>query len=164
MSYIPFYKLFPELAMQETRSISILSDNDPLPHGNYGLMEMYCDEKNCDCRRVIFMIISPQIKQPVAYIGYGWENKDFYARLIKYDRYGNKGVSYANLDDKEKRDVDELKGPCLNSMSPQSKYAKDILKLIAGTVLNDEMYDKRLKGHYKLFKRKLKKAKYESLL
>jgi len=158
MPYTPFYRLFPKLGMQETRSISILSDNDPLPRGDYGLMEMYCDEINCDCRRVIFMIISSQTKQPVAYIGYGWENKDFYARLLKHDRYGNKGVNYAKLDDEEKRDVDELKGPCLNSMSPQSKYAKDILNLIARTVLNDEMYMERLKGHYKLFKRKLKKS------
>ena len=158
MPYTPFYQLFPELAMQETRSISILSDNDPLPRGDYGLMEMYCDEINCDCRRVIFMIISSQTKKPVAYIGYGWENKDFYSRLLKHDRYGNKGVRYDKLGDEEKRDVDELKGPCLNSMSQQSKYAKNILKLIAGTVLNDEMYIERLKGHYKLFKRKLKKS------
>ena len=84
--------------------------------------------------------------------------------LIKYkkehykrDIDGRKGVCYDNLNKRDKATVDELKGPCLNSMSPQSKYAKEILRIISGFVITDKMYIERLKKHYARFKIKIKR-------
>ncbi|MGB5060998.1 MAG: hypothetical protein WBO48_20015 [Candidatus Promineifilaceae bacterium] len=34
--------------------------NDPfLPDGEYGLLEAYCNEPGCDCRRVMFTLLTP---------------------------------------------------------------------------------------------------------
>ena len=61
MFFAPFYELFPELAPRETRSVTI--KNDPsLPDGEYGLIEAYCNEPGCDCRRVMFNIFTSDSK------------------------------------------------------------------------------------------------------
>jgi hypothetical protein len=49
MSFTPFYEKFPEIAEKETRTIIIFNDPD-LPEDEYGLLESYCDESQCDCR------------------------------------------------------------------------------------------------------------------
>ena len=51
MPFIPFHEAFPDLAAQETRTITTLA-SAYLPAGSYTLIEMYCDEPHCDCRRV----------------------------------------------------------------------------------------------------------------
>ena len=135
-----------------------MSDGNPLPDGEFGLFEMYCNEQNCDCRRVMFMVTTPN-KEVVAYIAYGWEGKDFYARWLKRGRSNKRDVCYANLNDNEKADVNEIQGPVLNSMTPQSKRAGEILDIVANTVLKDEAYIERLKRHYALFKREVKKLR-----
>ena len=155
MPFTALYEHLPELAMRETRTITIVSDINSLPQGSYMLVEMYCDEPNCDCRRVIFTVKASFSKQPVAIIAYGWEDKDFYARWYHHDKDGSQGVSYDKLSKTDKRDIDELKGPCLNLFSRQSKYASDILNLFAENILKDELYVERLKRHYTVFKRKV---------
>src|SRR5438128_8078528 len=59
MPYAPFHKLCPEIASRETRTVTVL------PHASLGLepadyefVEMYCDEPGCDCRRVMFSVLS----------------------------------------------------------------------------------------------------------
>jgi len=135
--------------MAETRSITIFERYNELPAGDYGLFEMYCDEVNCDCRRVIINVISNLSNKSVAVIAYGWESHNFYARRLNIDTRSNKLTEY-DLDM-----LAELKGPCLNSMSPQSNYATDVLKLVSEHALSDIAYVDRLKRHYKLFKEKL---------
>ncbi|MCA9872843.1 MAG: hypothetical protein KC441_04295 [Anaerolineales bacterium] len=50
--YAPLHELLIELARRETRSATV--NNDPaLPDGAYGLIEAYCNERGCDCRRVL---------------------------------------------------------------------------------------------------------------
>lgn len=50
MSYESFHARFPEIAEKETRTLTTL--NAPgLPAGSFGLVEMYCNEPDCDCRR-----------------------------------------------------------------------------------------------------------------
>ena len=46
---------FPDIAAAETRTITVV-DSDRLPAGCYGLLEFFCDEIDCDCRRVILML------------------------------------------------------------------------------------------------------------
>ena len=55
MPYTVFHEKFPEIAKEETRSLIAIAD-PKLPEGNYALVEAYCDEVGCDCRRVFFNI------------------------------------------------------------------------------------------------------------
>lgn len=55
MPYTSFYEKFPEIAEKETKVITAIADPE-LPEGNYALIESYCDEIDCDCRRVFLNI------------------------------------------------------------------------------------------------------------
>ena len=50
MPMTPFMERFPELGACETRSVTI-ANRDDLPNGEYGFIELYCNEPDCDCRR-----------------------------------------------------------------------------------------------------------------
>lgn len=104
------------------------------------MVEMYCDEPGCDCRRVFFMVISSVTERPEAVIGYGWESADFYAKW---------------LGDDDPDTIDDLKGPSLNLLSPQSELAPAILRMVEN-VLRDVSYVERLKRHYKMFRDHIK--------
>lgn len=143
MFFSQLYEYLPELANKETRTITLPKSYNGIPAAEYALIEMYCNKKKCDCRRVFLYVVSSLTKEPVAVIAFGWESEDFYAKWMGFVK---------PLNQQDLSDVKELKGPCLNRLSPQSKYAPEILKLVEECVLNDEMYVKRLKRHYKLFK------------
>ncbi len=66
MPYAPFQERFPKIAEKETRAITILN-NPELPSDTYGLTEAYCDELDCDCRRVFFNVISKNQKKSISY-------------------------------------------------------------------------------------------------
>jgi hypothetical protein len=133
MPFVPFYQFDPDRAHRETRSV-ILADPDPvLPAGQYSMIEMYCDEPGCDCRRVLFMVVSRDFEKPLAIVNYGWESVDFYARRAPF---------------LSRKMAEDLHGPSLNPGSPQSKMAPAILSLIREVVLQDPAYIERLKRHY----------------
>src|SRR4029077_7239875 len=67
-----FHEAFPDLAAQETRTITTLA-SAYLPAGSYTFIEMYCDEPHCDCRRVFFSVLSSNTLQIETVIAYGWE-------------------------------------------------------------------------------------------
>src|ERR1039458_3144226 len=50
MPMTPFMERFPEVGARETRSATVTQRQD-LPDGEYGFLELYCDEPGCDCRR-----------------------------------------------------------------------------------------------------------------
>jgi hypothetical protein len=135
MFYAPFYELFPELAKRETRSVTI-KNNPSLPEGEYGLIEAYCNEPGCDCRRVMFNIFTPESTGALAVAAYGWESEAFYARW-----FGRNDLDI----------IQQMQGPILNPDSPQSEVAPALLQLV-NYVLQDEAYGARLKRHYQLFK------------
>jgi hypothetical protein len=137
MPYAGFHNYFPDMAKRETRSLSITDPALPLPPGEYGLIEMYCDEAGYDCRRVFFYVVASFRKGPEAVIGYGWEDEGFYARWMK---------------DADPAMLKDLKGPSLNLLSPQSELAPAILDLIENVVLKDAAYIERLKRHYRVFR------------
>jgi hypothetical protein len=140
MSFTPFYNKFPEIAEDETRSITIF--NDPkLSDDSFGLIESYCDETDCDCRRVFLNIHSEKQDKILAVITFGWESEKFYANW---------------LGTNEPQIIKELKGPTLNLASPQSKLAPKILNLVHRLVLHDKKYIERLKRHYELFREDIK--------
>ena len=150
MKYTPFHQYFPELASKETTCITLLRGNElSLPADEYGLIELFCETADCDCRRTMLMVVSAKSKETLAVINFGWENARFYENW-----YGSKNKTV----------IDDLKGPCLNIMAPQSKYAAKILILVSSTVLKDSGYVERIQRHYKLFKDKLNPGENESKL
>lgn len=141
MPYVSFSKYFPDLAQKETRWIIAVSDPD-LPTDKYGLIELYCDEENCDCRRVFLNVISEKTGRTLALINYGWESREYYVRW---------------MGDDDPLVIEDLKGPTLNISSPHSGLAHIFLERVKQYVLKDSAYIERLKRHYDLFKEVIEK-------
>jgi hypothetical protein len=142
MPYQGFHELFPDIAQRETRTIRLL---DPraypgVPPGAYCLFETYCNEANCDCRRVMWHVAYEQLSSPIAVITYGWGSASFYRRW-----FGRPDPDV----------VAEMQGPRLNLASPQSQYADGVLHMIKQTILRDSNYMRRVKQHYQLFRARI---------
>ncbi len=135
MAYQPFYERFPDLAWEETRAL-ITIGHPALPDDEYGLIEAYCNDRNCDCRRVFFNVVSRKREEIVAVIAYGWEDRDFYARWF---------------GDDDPQIIEELMGPVLNLTSRQSELAPALLEAVR-KILQDRKYVARLKRHYRMFR------------
>jgi len=119
MYLVPFYTLFPELAWAETRSIT-LQRHPILPDDEYSVIEAYCTDPKCNCRRVMLNVIGlRQGNEYLAAISFGF--------------------------DRRKPDA----GPFLDPMNPQSKYAPALLRLVATEILSDPAYVARLERHYR---------------
>ena len=95
MPMTPFMERFPEVGARETRSVTVTQRQD-LPDGEYGFLELYCDEPGCDCRRVIISVLKPETgwSKSWATIGYGWESLDFYRKLSRNGRIQDKKVCF----------------------------------------------------------------------
>jgi hypothetical protein len=145
MSYILFHNYFPELAERETRSLTVLpGSNLGLPPGEYGFLEMYCDEPGCDCRRVFLHVVCSFRKDAQAVVAWGWEDLDFYLRWFKYG---------------DLADAAELKGPELNALSPATELAPALLELVRNVLLKDPEYVERIKRHYQMFREEIDRPK-----
>ena len=113
MPMTPLYTRFPELAAHETRSVHILQAGGGLPAGEYGFVEFYCDEDDCDCRRVLLQVVSPSNQHRVlATINYGWESQEFYTRWMHGDAEAGREIIEAGLD----------------PLNPQSEHAVALLE------------------------------------
>jgi hypothetical protein len=86
MIFKRFLEFFPEIAEKETRRITLR--NDPkIPDGEYAFVDSFCEDADCDCRRVYFDVlqIDPDYEPiHVARISYGWEDLDFYLSWSPY--------------------------------------------------------------------------------
>ncbi|MBI1745850.1 MAG: hypothetical protein HYR55_04585 [Acidobacteria bacterium] len=141
MPFVLFHDHFPEIAERETRTIMLASGSQfNLPAGQYSFLEMFCDELGCDCRRVFLYVVSSRRKNVEAVVNYGWESPSFYAKWMKHD---------------DPDIIANLKGPCLNFGSPQSRLAPAILELACNLLLQDEAYIERIKRHYQIFRDKV---------
>lgn len=141
MDFALFHSRFPKIAEAETRVITILR-HDRLPADEYALLDSYCEQPECDCRRAMLTVMSRRQQRPLAVIAYGWEDEPFYQRWLRDD---------------DPELISELRGPVLNRLSQQSPLAPVLLEVVAEMVLSDEAYSARLKRHYRLFKKALKK-------
>jgi hypothetical protein len=147
MAYAPIYDVLPDIGMRETRVITVMSNNPfNLPAGEYGLVEMFCNDKKCDCRRVIIMVMYSVTEKPVAYISFGWESVEYYAKWMNL----GKKVDLSEMDAPDLRSAIEMHGAHLNTLSPQSEFALSILEMFKAIALNDKEYIERIKLHYKL--------------
>jgi hypothetical protein len=108
MPYTSFFSEFPDIAERETRNVTLTQACHSLPADTYTFVELYCDERGCDCRRVLLNVVSPSSNKILAVIAYGWESRDYY---IKW------------MGDDDSLVIDSLMGPTLNMMSPQTAVA-----------------------------------------
>ena len=142
MHYEPFYAQYPKIAEKETRVLTFLT-NETMPIGSYAFVPSYCNDKKCDCRRTLINVYEDKIeayrKSPLATISYGWMEDSFYE-----DWFGS-------IDEEM---LAEFKGPALDSMQTQSKYAPILLKAFSESIIIDPRYVERLKRHYALYKYK----------
>ena len=149
MDHIAFREYFPEIADKETREFFV-SKSNTIPTGRYALIELYCTDENCDCRRVIIHVVSQEVSSIVGTISYGWESRQFYEKWMGLEEEDFlKELGWETS-------IDEAKGPCLNTAGPQSLYAKEVLKIVS-EILQDDDYVDMLKRHYKMFKNKILK-------
>ncbi len=147
MMFVPLGMYLPDLAKSETREMFIVRKPGSKAYGSYGLIEMYCKDPKCDCRRVMFNILSKEMGyKDVAIINFGWESKEFYKKRFRFCN---------------EKDIEEMKGPCLNITSPRSEEAYELLHYVKSFVLKDENYVDRIKRHYKMFKEKIKAEKLQ---
>jgi hypothetical protein len=106
-------------------------------------LEAYCNDENCDCRRVFFNVASRERQAIVAVVTFGWEDESFYHKW-----FGDRNDELARMA------IAEMVGLGLNSASPQSDIAPALLAPIR-EVLQDPVYVARLKQHYRIFKEKV---------
>src|SRR5439155_4036687 len=88
---IPFHSLLPEIAQREVRCIHLgaapgESPDSGLSAGEYAFVEFYCEDLDCDCRRVFIEVIARhQQDQVLASINYGWDEESFYRKRMSWD-------------------------------------------------------------------------------
>jgi hypothetical protein len=135
MVMVAFFEKFRDLAFKETRSVTVPAGN-PVPADEYGFLEFFCNDKACDCRRVMIRVVGRQSGDKVwATISYGWEDESFY-------RKWSPGIE----------DAAQLGHPYLDPLNPQSEHAKSFLILFM-QMIQDKDYVRRLERHYKMFRR-----------
>jgi hypothetical protein len=122
----PFHSLLPELAQREVRCVHLgaATETTPepaLPADEYIYMEFYCEDLNCDCRRVFLQVIAKgQPGKVFASLSYGWEKESFYRKRMPWDPDEAKGTVRGELD----------------PLNEQSEFAEDFLDLFQRVVLD----------------------------
>lgn len=137
MPMAPFFGRFRDLTFREMRSATVRGQPD-LPDGEYGFLELYCDEVNCDCRRVLIQVVSPTTRSVWATLNYGWESQAFYERWF-HDRELAR----------------HAQGVTIEPFGEQTAYAPALRRLFE-FVLGDPAYVERLKRHYAMFKQAIR--------
>jgi hypothetical protein len=143
---IAFHSVLPELAQREVRCVHLgpsteAASESALPADEYVYLEHYCDDLQCDCRRVFLRVISKgQPGKVFASISYGWEKESFYRKRMLWDPAGARGTVRGELD----------------PLNEQSEFAEDFLDLFRRFVL-DEPYRLRLRRHHRLFREELER-------
>jgi hypothetical protein len=146
MAHQPFGEFFPEIAGKETRVVTITDQKKTgLPRGEYGLIELYCADPDCDCRNVYIHVVQEDFPGPLATISYGWESLAYYKEWMGAD----------SGDDL----LTDFKGPALAPGARQSPFARDWLRIFNDIVQTDKEYAKRLQRHYQMVKAFIKGQK-----
>jgi hypothetical protein len=136
--------MLPEVAQREVRCVHLGRSVDPaagstLPADEYAYLEFYCEDLDCDCRRVFLQVIAKgQPGKVFASIGYGWEKEAFYRKRMPWDPDAARRTVRGELD----------------PLNEQSEFAVDLLDLFKRVVL-DEPYRLRLRRHYQMFREEL---------
>ncbi len=128
-----FWLKYPDLAKEKFRVVTLLSDDQWVSKWEYHIQEMYCTDKECDCRKVSFNIIWPN--NEIYYLDYGFDSPDYYMKWWILDKILAKELSWLSVN--------------TFSWNPiESRKMFDTMKW----VLQDKLYIDRLKHHYRLMK------------
>ncbi len=125
MSMMAFHILFPEEAKNETRAVTPVFPGKVTGH-RYMLMEYFCIDPKCDCRRVMINVIDTENDMHVATINHAFEPPK--------PPFEDEGQTFLDL------------------MNPQSALSDDLLDMFKKMVADDEEYRQRLERHYKMWK------------
>ena len=69
---VPFVRLFPQQAANETRVLTTRR-YPGLPDDEYGLLESYCPDPCCNCRRVMLNVVGRWQRAILATVSYGFD-------------------------------------------------------------------------------------------
>lgn len=127
MSFIPAGEILGAKARVRTLT---LAHHHELPDGTYTMVDTYCTDLGCDCRKTMILVHLGQ--RHVSTINFGWEHADFYARW-----YG------APLDD---RTLAEMQGPSIDLNSPDLVPPAAMLAFFSS--LLDAQYVEHLRVQY----------------
>jgi len=125
MTMMPFHVVFRELAGAESRSMIPIA-HASLPSRPFLLMELYCVEPRCDCRRVMLNVIDIETREHVATINHGFEPPEH--------PFEDEGQTF------------------LDPTNRQSPMSDALLDLYVRVVAKDAEYQARLERHYGLWK------------
>ena len=92
---VPFATFFPEQAARETRSFTTRGDS-VLAGDEYGLLESYCADPACACRRVMLNVVSRQQRVVLAAISFGFDRDSEFAGPF-LDPLNRQSASAGNL-------------------------------------------------------------------
>jgi hypothetical protein len=84
---------------------------------------------------VVFCVIAKNGMSVQAFIGWGWEDVEFYRRWLR---------------DGSLAEAMEAKGPALNIGSPRTAIGPALVELVREELLADPAYVERIKRHYEM--------------
>lgn len=136
--FAPIYEYFPDLIEFETRKVCLMQETYGLPAGVYYLLESYCIDPDCDCRKVMINVQAQSDKPRVlGTVGYGWEGEEFYIKWTGDEKLGRHMV-----------------GTYLEPGGVGTEYSQNCLKLVNNS-LRDPHYVNMIKRHYIMLKDKI---------
>ena|SRR2546427_807181 len=139
MRALRFSEQFRDEAVRDTVLLWLDRPGKGLPVTDYVLLEYYCDEPGCDCRRVLLDAVSSDIPGRVfASIHFGWESLAFYRKWA-----GTRDLG----------DARPLKKGVLDPRELHCDWADVILAHVRKEVLADPKAVARFKRHYEMCKR-----------
>ncbi len=122
MYMTPYLSLFREQAAHETRVLTTIS-HPLLPDDEYGLLEYYCTDPECDCQMVMLQVHpASDPNRNLASICYVFDPTE-----------------------------DMITEPILDLTTPASPYAHVLLELVK-PILADPDYAARIQAHYRQVK------------
>lgn len=130
----PFHDFFREVAENENRVVWTLG-RKPESNEPFQLIEYYCADPVCDCNRVIVAVLDREDpgKGTIASIGYAFNRND------------------------------PDPGPYLDPLNPTTAKGREIYPFIANMLNTDSAYVGRLKRHYEMVKKEIKKNRKKIL-
>jgi hypothetical protein len=126
MAMRPFGEWFPQLGKDECRVVWLPDGAEDIPADGYALLEYYCDEPDCNCRRVILNVVRASTMQSVGMINYG-----LYSDALPV-------------------------GPFLDPLHPRARFADSVLQMVDDMVLSDAQYLARLRRHHDMFRARIR--------
>ena len=80
---VPFYEVCPNAG---ARNAGDVRNHPHLPGGDYGLIDGFCADPDCDYRVIYIFVVSESRPGVLASITFGWEPLKFYRKWMRADK------------------------------------------------------------------------------